>query len=393
MRSIPIDGILTKSIGEFTMGISAKKADKASFNINRLPPELQRQLADVYQSGQIDDPLEVNHIYQGDVRELLPKIQPNGIALSIWSPPYFVGKEYESDLSFEDWQNLLSTVINLHFPIIKPGGFLVINIADILVFKDPTIPKIQAEVVSSRRSSVTREDVLKAMAEHPHYNRYQIAKLLGCSEQTVDRRLNGNNIRGGKYETQTRVKIVGGLIEEWGVKAGFYMYDRRAWVKDAAWENSRWHSLSYKSVDEFEYLYVFWKPGVTKVDRTRLTNEEWRDWGSRGVWYISSVRANDDHEAKFPLELPRRFIQLLTEPDDIVLDCFMGSGTTAVAAIQQGRRFIGIELIEEYVKLAQTNIQKAIVTQQRQLELPIDNNGNGERCSSTRNNLQMTLLD
>jgi site-specific DNA-methyltransferase (adenine-specific) len=186
--------------------------------------------------------LEVNRIYQGDMRELLPKIQPNSIALSIWSPPYFVGKEYESDLSFEDWQNLLSKAINLHFPIIKPGGFLVINIADILVFRDPTIPKIQAEVVSSRRSAVTREDVLKAMAEHPLYNRYQIAKLLGCSEQTVDRRLNGNNIRGGKYETQTRVKIVGGLIEEWGVNAGFYMYDRRAWVRDAAWENSRWHS-------------------------------------------------------------------------------------------------------------------------------------------------------
>jgi hypothetical protein len=58
MRSIQIDGILTKSTGELTMGISAKEVDKASFNINRLPPELQRQLADVYQSGQIDDALE-----------------------------------------------------------------------------------------------------------------------------------------------------------------------------------------------------------------------------------------------------------------------------------------------------------------------------------------------
>jgi site-specific DNA-methyltransferase (adenine-specific) len=120
----------------------------------------------------------------------------------------------------------VATVIALHFPIIKPGGFLVINIADILVFKDPTIPKIQAEVVSSRRSPVTREDVLKAMSEHPDYNRYQIAKLLGCSEQTVDRQLNGNNIRGGKYETQTRVKLVGGLIEEWDKMPVFiYMID------------------------------------------------------------------------------------------------------------------------------------------------------------------------
>ncbi len=352
------------------MKTAADKAGMNSFNMSRLPPELQRQLADVYQGNHLDEALEVNHIYPGDARQLLPRIQPNSIALSIWSPPYFVGKEYESDLSFEDWQSLLATVIAFHYPIIKPGGFLVINIADILVFKDSAIPKIQAEVVSSRRSPVTREDVLRAMAEHPDYNRYQIAQLLGCSEQTVDRRLNGNNIRGGKYETQTRVKIVGGLIEAWGLEAGFYMYDRRAWVKDAAWENSRWHSLSYKAVDEFEYLYVFWKPGVTKVDRTRLTKKEWREWGSRGVWYIPSVRANDDHEAKFPPELPRRFIQLLTEPDDIVLDCFMGSGTTAVAAIRQQRRFIGIELLEEYVKLAQRNIDKALI-EQRQLALPL----------------------
>ncbi len=352
------------------MGMAASNNKQTNFNMKRMPPELQRQLANLYDGGQIDDPLETNQIYQGDAQELLRKIQPNSIALSIWSPPYFVGKEYEANLSFDDWQNLLATVIALHFPIIKPGGFLVINIADILVFKDSTMPKIQAEVASSKRSPVTREDVLQAMTEHPDYNRYQIAKLLGCSEQTVDRRLNGNNIRGGKYEAQTRVKIVGGLIEEWGLKAGFYMYDRRAWVKDAAWENSRWHSLSYKSVDEFEYLYIFWKPGVTKIDRSRLTPEEWREWGSRGVWSIPSVRANDDHEAKFPPELPRRFIQLLTEPGEIVLDCFMGSGTTAVAAVQQGRRFVGIELLDEYVKLAQINVQKAHLAQQ-QLKLPL----------------------
>lgn len=196
---------------------------------------------------------------------------------------------------------------------------------------------------------------------------------LGCSEQTVDRRLNGNNIRGGKYEAQTRVKIVGGLIEEWGHNAGFYLYDRRVWVKDAAWENSRWHSLSYKSVDEFEYLYVFWKPGVTKIDRNRLTKKEWREWGSRGVWHMPSVRANDDHEAKFPVELPRRFIQLLTEPEEVVLDCFMGSGTTAIAAIRQGRKFIGLELVEDYVKLAQNNVKKAMAEGQ-QLTLPLDEN-------------------
>src|SRR5262249_36650688 len=61
---------------------------------------------------------------------------------------------------------------------------------------------------------------------------------------------------------------------------------------------------------------------------------------------------NNDHEAKFPVELPRRVIQLLTAPGDVVLDCFTGSGTTAVAAAMLGRKYIGIEKEAKYVKLA-----------------------------------------
>lgn len=341
------------------------------FDISRMPAELQADFKDLYHTEKLSDALAINQIYQGDARHILPKIQRNSIALSVWSPPYFVGKEYEAYLSFGDWQNLLETVIALHFPIIQPGGFLVINIADILVFRDPNIPKIQANVVSHKRSPVTRNDVLQAMAEHPDYNRYQIANLLGCSEQTVDRRLHGNNIRGGKYEDQSKVKIVGGLLEKWGEQAGFYLYDRRIWLKDAAWENSRWHSTSYKAVDEFEYLYFFWKPGITTVDKSRLSKQAWREWGARAVWQIPSVRANDDHEAKFPVELPARCIQLLTEPGQTVLDCFMGSGTTAIAAIQHRRNYIGVELYEAYVKLAQEKIEQALL-QAQQLTLPLE---------------------
>jgi len=342
--------------------------EEIDFKIDRLPKGLQEKFRELYSKGNGNEAvhyLHPNEIYLGDARKLLPQIEPNSIALSVWSPPYFVGKEYESHLSFQDWQDLLKTVISLHFPVIKPGGFLVINIADILVFKDPSMPRIQAEAVNRKRSPITRDDVLKAMAEHPDYNRYQLAKLLGCSEQTIDRRLHGNNIRGGKYESQTRVKIVGGLVEEWALCAGFYPYDRRVWVKDAAWENSRWASLSYRSVDEFEYLYFFWKPGITKFDRKRLSADEWKNWGSRGVWYIPSVRANDDHEAKFPVELPARVIRLLTDPGDIVLDCFMGSGTTAVAAIRENRQYIGIEILEKYVNLARQRVSTENLAMER----------------------------
>lgn len=337
-------------------------------NFTRLPKKLQLDLSNVYQvEDDNNEFLSPNEIYVGDAKDLLKRIKPNSIALSVWSPPYFVGKDYESELSFEDWKNLLTDVIKLHFPIIKPGGFLAINIADILCFKDDSMPKIQAEAVNRRRSPVTREGVLKAMKEYPHYNRYQLAKLLGCSEQTIDRRLNGNNIRGGKYEIQTRVKIVGGLVEEWGLSSGFYMYDRRIWAKDPAWQNSRWATLSYRSIDESEYIYIFWRPGITKYDRNRLSPQEWKEWGSRGVWKFPSVRTNDDHEAKFPIELPRRVIRLFTDPNDIVLDCFIGSGTTALAAIRENRQFIGIDKEKKYAILAKAAIQRA--TAQEELKL------------------------
>ncbi|MBI4338725.1 MAG: site-specific DNA-methyltransferase, partial [Chloroflexi bacterium] len=181
----------------------------------------------------------------------------------------------------------------------------------------------------------------------------QLAELLGCSEQTIQRRMEHNNVRGGKYKDQTRVKLVGGLIEEWASKAGFYLYDRRIWVKDPCWENSQWHSLSYRSVDEFEYVYIFWKSGITKVNRTRLTREEWSEWGSRGVWQFPSVRSHVNHEAEFPIELPRRVIRLFTDPGDVILDCFVGSGTTAVAAIQEGRKYLGFDITPEYAAQAE----------------------------------------
>jgi DNA modification methylase len=296
--------------------------------------------------------LSPNNIYHGDSRDLLKFIKEDSVSLSVWSPPYFVGKDYERDLTFEGWKKMLADVIALHYPIIKPGGFLVINIADILCFKDDAMPKIMAENVSRRKILLSKEDIIAVKKNNPDWNRYQLAEFFNCSEQTIDRRLNGNNIRGGKYQSQTKVFLVGGMIQHLAENAGFYLYDKRIWVKDAAWENSRWHNISYRAVDESEYIYVFWKPGITTVDREKLTKEEWVNWGSRGVWYMSSVRSNSDHDSKFPVELPRRVIKLFSDPEDIVLDCFMGSGTTAMAAICENRRYIGIDKEIRSVEIA-----------------------------------------
>ena len=105
----------------------------APVNSKRLPKSIQAQLgAILYPEQQPGQQIAIDAVHHGDARAILPQIAPNSVALSVWSPPYFVGKSYEADWEFEDWQSLLSEVIKLHFAVIKPGGFLVINIADIL---------------------------------------------------------------------------------------------------------------------------------------------------------------------------------------------------------------------------------------------------------------------
>lgn len=301
-----------------------------------------------------------NTIHHGDARKIMNKIQEASVALSFWSPPYFLGKEYEKGETYESWQTLLEETINIHFKVLKPGGFLVINIADILCFQDPLMPRIQALNISKQKCEITKEMVIEAKIKNPSLNRYQLAQLLGCSEQTIDRRLNGNNIRGGKHQIQTRVKLVGGNLEKYALQSGLYLYDKRIWIKDPAWANSRWVSNTLKAVSETEDLYVFWKPGEYTINRDKLSDQEWKDWGSRQIWSIKSVRKNDDHEAKFPLELAKRVIRLYSEPEDLVIDPFIGSGTTAIAAQMLNRRYIGIDKEKTYVELARKNITNAI---------------------------------
>ena len=294
----------------------------------------------------------LNRVVAGDSREVLRGLPAESIDLSFWSPPYYVGKSYERHLSFDDWRELLRDVIHCHSRIIKPGGFLAVNIGDILCFPDASMPKFQANNMRRKTNSVTREQVLAARDAHPQAKRQELAALLGCSEQTIQRRLEHNNVRGGKQSASTKVLLTGCMVAEWAEEAGFYLYDQRIWHKDPCWANSRWHSNSYRAVDEFEHVYVFWRPGITQYDRQRLTPSEWAEWGSRGVWNIRSVGRNQRHEAEFPEELASRVIRLFTPVSGVVLDPFVGTGTTTKVAKLLGRQWLGIDVKEKYARMA-----------------------------------------
>jgi len=294
------------------------------------------------QSPMLTHTSDFNRIITGDSRKVLPTLPAESVDLSFWSPPYYVGKSYEKDWSFQEWQSLIREVVSCHSRIIKPGGFMAVNIGDILCFADPSIPRFQANNIRGKKSPVSREQILSMKEKFPNANRHELATMLDCSEQTIQRRLEGNNVRGGKNTVATKILLTGCLLTQWAEEAGFYLYDRRIWHKDPCWTNSRWHSNSYRAVDEFEHILVFWQPGVTQYDRNRLTAAEWSDWGSRGVWNIRSVRRNNRHEAEFPEELARRVVRLLSPKGGLVIDPFVGTGTTACAAKELGRVWLGV---------------------------------------------------
>lgn len=99
---------------------------------------------------------------------------------------------------------------------------------------------------------------------------------------------------------------------------------------------------------DYEFVLVFRKPGVSPrsparlKERARLTRDEWKEY-FRGHWTFCGQRRGG-HEAAFPPELPRRLVRMFSFPGEVVLDPFVGSGTTVAVALQLERRAIGYEI-------------------------------------------------
>jgi len=88
-----------------------------------------------------------------------------------------------------------------------------------------------------------------------------------------------------------------------------------------------------------------------------ITKEQFMEW-TKSIWTMNAESAKRiGHPAPFPEELPNRLIQLYSFTNDIILDPFMGSGTTAIAAIKTRRNYVGYDISEEYIKLANKRIK------------------------------------
>ncbi|MCL2131069.1 MAG: site-specific DNA-methyltransferase [Lentimicrobiaceae bacterium] len=112
--------------------------------------------------------------------------------------------------------------------------------------------------------------------------------------------------------------------------------------------------------DIHEYILVFSKGDYSrrKEDKENtITKEQFMEW-TKSIWTMNAESARRiGHPAPFPEELPYRLIQLYSFKGDIILDPFIGSGTTAVSALKSERKFIGYDISEEYINLAINRIQ------------------------------------
>jgi hypothetical protein len=133
---------------------------------------------------------------------------------------------------------------------------------------------------------------------------------------------------------------------------------------------------------DYEYILIFKKPGKSKKipkdikEKSKLTKEEWKEY-FYGHWYFRGVR-QIEHEAMFPEELPRRIIKMFTFVGEIVLDPFLGSGTTAKVALDLNRNAIGYEINENFIDIIKKKIRaSSLINSNMKIEIvkrknPID---------------------
>ena len=246
------------------------------------------------------DPKYLNKIICADARDL--SILPDdSVHLIITSPPYNASKEYDDDLTLQEYLDLIREVMIESFRVLIVGGRLCLNIANL--GRKPYLP------------------------------------------------------------LNSHMNLI--LIE-----IGFLMRGEIIWNKSAssgvstAWGS--WQSASNPTLrDVHEYIMVYSKKQFgrkfSKGDKIdTVTKEDFLDL-TKSIWNFSTVSAKKiGHPAPFPEELPRRCIELFSFKGDIVLDPFVGSGTTAIAAIKSGRKFLGIDIDPEYCELATKRIQAII---------------------------------
>jgi site-specific DNA-methyltransferase (adenine-specific)/site-specific DNA-methyltransferase (cytosine-N4-specific) len=263
--------------------------------------------------------MELNKIYQGDCLDLLKKLEDNSIDLVITSPPYSTIKTYidNQGILADNYVEWFLPICNEICRVIKPTGSFILNI----------------------------NDKVEGGFRHP-YVFDLISQIHKRTELKMFERLFWNKMKGlpNRARFGDRVEYLFWFAKEKGFK--FYIDEMRT-------------EYSEKSIQRMK------KPLKKRFARTENDKDEYKDWapnpkGALPTTLINisseSKRIADNHVAVYPVDLVDYFIKGSTQEGDLVLDPFMGTGTTAVSAKKLGRNWIGFEKQEEYIQVANKRI-------------------------------------
>jgi len=241
----------------------------------------------------------LNRIFCKSSENML-ELPDSSIALMITSPPYNVGKDYDLDLTLEEYLAFLKRVLNETARVLIPGGRIALNVANL--GRKPYIP-LNAYIV-------------------------RLASSLGLLMRGEIIWIKGQGATGS-----------------------------------CAWGS--WMSAGNPTLrDLHEYILIFSNGRLDRPVKGKSTidREEFMA-ATTSVWNIKPESAKRvGHPAPFPVALVSRLINLYSFEGDVILDPFMGSGTTAIAAIESARNFVGYETNPEYVEMAYRRVETRVAS-------------------------------
>lgn len=281
--------------------------------------------------------LELNKVLLGDSFKVVKTFPDNSIDLIVTSPPYADNRKGTyGGVPMNEYVNWFLPLSKELLRVLKPDGSFVLNIKE--------------RVANGERHTYVLELILEMRKQGWLWTEEYVWHKKNCYP--------------GKWPNRFRDAWERCL--HFTKSKHFKMYQDAVKVPMGAWAEKRLAKLSDvdKIRDESKSKSGFGKRIANWVGKDSVypTN----------VLHLPTVCANKNHSAPYPEELPAWFIKLLTKEEDVVLDPFLGSGTTAVAALKLNRNFIGIEILKEYHNIACSNVQTMLKYDSKQQRLDIN---------------------